>query len=303
MPYKHRDPWSRAIREYMRDQVLAEVSDYYYRSWLAMAGRLLGNPSPRSVTLSEMRGLELRLGDSEATRAVRCAVVRRFLVHSGNMEALKWRIVSRQRPKVDGVFLSEQEIGMIRTVAKAMGVEHELLFSLGVDNGLRVVDIHRLTMSDARRFVDYGHSQILSKGRGGGKRRLMVMSETTFDPLVRYLDHRRELVDEYGTKSRTLLLTWSSRYGLQTPSDCWIRDRLNSLSRASGIYFTPHDLRRTFGNRHWRIGTPLETIAQMLGHESINMTFRAYIGVQLSDMREAQRKLCPSVASQFPASQ
>ena len=29
----------------------------------------------------------------------------------------------------------------------------------------------------------------------------------------------------------------------------------------------------------------------MMGHESVDQTFKAYIGVQISDMLEAQRKL------------
>jgi integrase len=78
-------------------------------------------------------------------------------------------------------------------------------------------------------------------------------------------------------------------------------DKLTKLSEISKVEFRPHDLRRTFGNRHWRAGTPIETIAHLMGHESIDMTFRAYIGVQYSDMLQAQRRLCPSAPIQLEA--
>jgi hypothetical protein len=35
-----------------------------------------------------------------------------------------------------------------------------------------------------------------------------------------------------------------------------------------------------------------------MGHESVDMTFRAYIGVQREDMLSAQAKLCPAGPSQ-----
>lgn len=298
MPYKHRDPWSRAVRAYIAEQTgLAERTEYIYREWLNRAGELLGRPNPRNVRLCDMALLESKLGDSENTRAVRATIVRKFLISMENREALGWKIISRQRPKQDGVFLMENEIEDIRKTARKMGVVYEILFSLGVDNGMRSVDMRRLTVRNAKQFMEHGHSMILSKGRNGGKRRLLIMSELTFSPLVRYLELREEMVKRHGTTHQALLLAESWK-GLNPPGVRWIGRNMQRLSEASGIRFTCHDLRRTFGNRHWRIGTPIETIAALMGHETIDQTFKCYIGVQFSDMREAQLKLCPSPLSQ-----
>jgi len=125
---------------------------------------------------------------------------------------------------------------------------------------------------------------ILSKGRGGGKPRPLVLNQATFAPLSSYL--------RTGPAERGRLFNVTRRA---------MYDKLMKVSKLSKVQFSPHDLRRTFGNRHWRAGTPIETIAHLMGHESIDMTFRAYIGVQMCDMMQAQRNLCPSAPIQLEA--
>jgi integrase len=70
-------------------------------------------------------------------------------------------------------------------------------------------------------------------------------------------------------------------------------------------------LGRTLGRRQWQFGTKIETIAEMLGHESIDMT-RKYHGINLSDQDEPMkaqdeyvRRLCGTNAQRgtFPSSQ
>jgi integrase len=78
---------------------------------------------------------------------------------------------------------------------------------------------------------------------------------------------------------------------------------VKGISAKSGIRFSPHDLRRTFGNRHWRAGTPIEVIAKLMGHETINTTFRAYIGVAYDDMRSAQKNIGTGIKRSQKSSQ
>jgi DNA-binding transcriptional MerR regulator len=62
---------------------------------------------------------------------------------------------------------------------------------------------------------------------------------------------------------------------------------MKELSEQSGVRFLVHDLRRSCGNRLWRRGVPIETIAMILRHKDSGTTFKAYIGVQSDDMRKA----------------
>jgi integrase len=49
--------------------------------------------------------------------------------------------------------------------------------------------------------------------------------------------------------------------------------------------FSNHTMRRTFGRRQWQLKTPVETISDMFGHESIDMT-KKYLSLNLTDHEE-----------------
>jgi integrase len=72
-----------------------------------------------------------------------------------------------------------------------------------------------------------------------------------------------------------------------------IGDRIIDVSDIVGVKFRSHDLRVTFGNRHWEKGTDMATIAKRMGHESPDQIFKAYIGVSQEGQRNAQNTLGP----------
>lgn len=299
MPYKERDPYHRAMRAFLREKAMmaSKKTMLSYRYWLEEAGKIVEYRNPHKITLEEMQRIEAEVNGNPSSKAIKCSVIKQFLQSAGNPTATRWKILSRQIKKVDGVFLSETAIEHIRNIARGMGTVYELLFSLGVDNGLRCVDMARLTAKNAEQLLKNGISMIRSKGRAGGKIRPMVLNQMTFGPLMEYMKIRRQLTQAYLCNPENLLVT-EHKHKLTSLKEYTIRKYLVKISDASGIYFRPHDLRRTFGHRHWKAGTPIETIAALMGHESIDQTFKAYIGIQLDDMILAQRNLCPSGLSQ-----
>ena len=297
MPYKERGPFHKALRLYLQDvsPTIAPRSAYLYENWIERSGRLLDLKDPRKVDLRDMVWLESRLIGSETTVAVKAAVFRTFLRWCGNKDAQRWKIQAKQRPKTDGVFLTEDQITVCHHAAEVLGIEHILLFSLAVDNGLRAVDMLRLTMRNAQQLLSSGQSVIRSKGRRGGKMRLMVMSRATLPILEEYMMHRRQLTDQYRRDPALLLIREDIKLRSIVPMTYEVvLSRMRTISTLSGIYFRPHDGRRTFGNRHHRAETDLETIAALMGHSRIDQTFRSYIGITAQEMREAQDRLCPS---------
>ena len=72
---------------------------------------------------------------------------------------------------------------------------------------------------------------------------------------------------------------------------------LEGLGRRAGIRFSFHTLRRTGGRKYWECGVPIETIAQMMGHERMDMTKR-YLGIELDHMREAMVRAQIGVSGQ-----
>jgi integrase len=78
---------------------------------------------------------------------------------------------------------------------------------------------------------------------------------------------------------------------LRPMSSDYILDRIREISEETGVYFRPHDLRRTYGHRLHDAGIPIETIARLLRHETINQSFRSYIGIDNDELRQAQDRL------------
>ncbi len=182
MPYKHQGAYHDAIREYLKHLrppnaqsergVVRQKTIDEYRGILFEAGRLLGWPNPRGVTLEEMRSLEPCIsGTSERTMAKKLSVIRAFLRYHGNADAMRWRIAKHPAPYRGGVFLNERQVTRLHMEARKLGPLAELVVSLAVDNGLRTVDINRLTMENAREFLDTGNRTFAGRAGTGARSR------------------------------------------------------------------------------------------------------------------------------------
>lgn len=297
MPYKYTDPWHIQLRAYMREigPTVAKDTVRIYRWRLDVCGKVLGYPDPRTIALITMRTLENQLPGVEANRSILARTLKTFLEWTGNRDAKRWKVSVKARPKVDGMFLTEEAVATARAAAVALGPLHHLLFSLGVDNGLRTVDMRRLTMQNAWDLGRYHRTMILGKGRNGGKPGPLELSRMTDPALGAYLDRRREISMRWNRDWDELII-----YERTFPPACagppayyTINLLLHDVATASGVQFRPHDLRRTYGNRLHRHGVPIETIAKLMRHENINQAFRSYIGIDSDEMRAAQDLLLP----------
>jgi len=313
MPYAKQGAFYEAIREYLtslrpRDArtergVVRKKTVYEYQGILYEAGQLLGLPDPRHVTLAQMKALESQIsGGSERTFAKKLSVIRAFLRYSGNQDALKWRVARHPTPYRGGVFLSERQVAKLHQEAARLGPLAELVISLAVDNGLRCVDIHNLTMENALEFLDFGESEILGKGRDGGKMALQTFSKYTIGPLKRYLAEREKMFERNHAPPSEFLVWKETTYfrpaRMRRSDKDDMRDIAIILSERMKLRFGMHDLRRTLGHRLHRRGWPIETIAKILRHEDCGQTFRAYIGVDSCEMRAALDSLTPEMSSQ-----
>lgn len=303
MPYKDSTSYHRHLREWLKtlrpeedklpenlNGVLRRRTVNKYRGYMTEAGEILGFPDPSNVSLEQMRSLECELYGEQATISQKCVMVRRFLQWCGNKDAFKWRISVHQSVYKGGIFLKEPKVAKVRMTAHDIGLMTELVYSLGVDNGLRACDMCWLTVENAREFLDVGESEILGKGRNGGKIDLQTLNRMTSPLIKQWLQVREGLVREAGADIPNLLcrvVHYRKKVYLAPMEWINIDGLMEELSYQSGVLFKTHDLRRTCGNRLWRKDVPIETIAMLLRHKDCGVTFRAYIGVQSDDMREA----------------
>jgi hypothetical protein len=82
---------------------------------------------------------------------------------------------------------------------------HEIVYSLGVDNGLRSVDICNLTLDNAREFLETGESEIRGKGRNGGSMELQMLNKVTGPLLKLWMRIRASMVAQTHTDCPNLL--------------------------------------------------------------------------------------------------
>jgi len=215
------------------------------------------------VALSFLRRYEKYTGSYQAKIWV---VIRRYLVAHENPALLKVRVKIRgtARTRVDWLTPDECE-SVFRT---PMTPRESLLIGAGLLQGLRRVESLRMTVRDAR---DALRTSVLRvRGKGGKERAIPLQDE--FSVILRSYLVWLDPPDEDGmvmglsrTCSEEILARFCSRHGRK---------------------FTFHTMRRSFGRNLWLLGVPIETIAELLGHSSIDMT-RKYLGIDQSDMRKA----------------
>jgi len=146
-----------------------------------------------------------------------------------------------------------------------------LLFTLGINNGLRAVDILRLTVKDLKHLKP---GQFISiKESKTGKTNILMVNKAVFKSLQEYLSRVNPGDDDFLFKSRKgdgplqsqavskLVKTWTQAINLQ------------------GNYGA-HTLRKTFGYIQRTVhGVGFEILCKRYNHSSPAITMR-YLGIQ-----------------------
>ncbi len=194
------------------------------------------------------------------------SILRRFLAENGNpaMLRLRPRIHGAARVHVDWLTMEESQA----VLSEPMTPVEALLIGAGLLQGLRRIETLRLTVRDAKDALRTSVLRI--RGKGGKERAIPLQDD--FSVILRsylaWLDADEEdalLLDAQRTYTESRLKEFCTRHERK---------------------FTFHTLRRSFGRNLWLLGVPIETISEILGHSSIDMT-RKYLGIDQSDMRQA----------------
>lgn len=191
--------------------------------------------------------------------------VRGFLQRSGNTEALEYklRLHGCLREHVD--WLTPQETEQI--IATPMTPREAVLLRGGLLQGLRRIELWRMTRRDAQSAIA---TNILHVKGKGGRMREVPLHLGFKDALLAYVSRSQ------GSETDRLIVV-----GLGQMYKCvvWFSIRF-------GRRFSTHTLRRTFGRNLWLHEIPIETISELMGHASTDMT-RRYLGINIADMRKA----------------
>ncbi len=190
-------------------------------------------------------------------------------------------------------WLSDMEMGQI--LVTPMEPVEGIMFWMESRMGCRRIEVIRSNIND----FDLEKSRFYVRGKGGkgGKGRRLMIPPSGHREIPKYLKFREEAITRqldqdpeakipdnfiiYLTKQHPPRLTNLK----ETMADTF----MERLSERSGVRFTNHDLRRTYGRKLYDADVKLPALAKVLGHSSTKHTER-YLGLNDDDVADAMLK-------------
>jgi integrase len=146
-----------------------------------------------------------------------------------------------------------------------------LLFTLGVNNGLRVGDLLKLRVWQVR-LLKPGQSINIREGKTG-KENVLMVNRCTYRALQGYLASANPKDSDF---------LFASRTGGRAITIQRVNQMVKSWTKAIHLKgnYGAHTLRKTFGySQRTRFGVGFEILARRFNHSSPSITMR-YLGVQ-----------------------
>lgn len=152
-----------------------------------------------------------------------------------------------------------------------------LLFTLGINNGLRAGDLLKLKVGQVRN-MGIGESLQIVEGKTG-KVNVLVINSSSYNTLKNYLEHVAPSDDNYLFPSR------KGNEPLTIPSLNRLIKQWTGSINLKGLYGT-HSLRKTWGYmQRVEFGVPIEKITQRYLHASPAVTM-GYLGLQTQEVED-----------------
>lgn len=191
----------------------------------------------------------------------------RYLVKEGELEQNPMYLVSNPKeekrlPK----YLNYGEMEKILAIPDCnspLGLRNACMLELMYSTGIRVSELISITIND----IDFYNRRIKIIGKGN-KERYVLFGERCLQLLKRYLKDSRIILDK--KKSNSLFLN-NLGGSISTRS---IQNIVNDVVKQASLKFSvsPHVLRHTFATHLLDNGADLNSVKELLGHESLNTT-------------------------------
>lgn len=256
-----------------------------YLSWIETGehdGDPLTEADPRNWAVRDYKGYLLtQLKRSPATVNKTLAALDNFYTHLGLGPALRSdgkgitrHDIPRRAPKA---LEPRAATRYVRAVEACQSARDRLMALLPLYAGLRVSEVAGLDVNDITMTARKGTIRVLGKGT---KVRTIDVNAELRPAVQAYLVVRRAME----TDSKALFLT---RIGTR-PTPEAVDDVIAAITRSAGLdeHVTAHTLRHTFGTTLVRRRVDIVTVAELMGHSSIETT-RLYSRPSAEDMERA----------------
>jgi len=163
----------------------------------------------------------------------------------------------------------KKDIQAISQMLSASPRNH-LLFTMGINNGLRAVDLLRLTVKDIKHLKP--GDTITIKESKTGKDNILMINKTIYKSLQNYLQQLAPEDTDYLFKSR------KGNAPLQSQAVSKMVKKWTAAINLQGSFGT-HTLRKTFGYIQRTVyGVGFEVLCKRYNHSSPSITMR-YLGI------------------------
>lgn len=143
----------------------------------------------------------------------------------------------------------------------------KMLFTLGINTGLRISDLVDLTVDD------FSSQCIELREKKTGKLKQFRLSDTVYEQVKEYLKNCKYWLFPSRKGDNHITTTQAWRVIKEASDKCGLE------------HIGTHSLRKTFGYHTYRAGVPLAMVMEALNHSSEAITLR-YIGIIQEELNE-----------------
>jgi site-specific recombinase XerD len=252
-----------------------------YLAWLQEApadGDPLSDPAAKDWAVRDYRSYLITVAKrATATVNKHLAALQDFYVWHGlgQPQGVKRHQVPRHAPKA---LEPRAKLRYLRAVEAWPSARGRAIALLPLYAGTRIAEIRALDVADVRLSARKGEIHLVGKGE---KSRIVPVHPKLREALAAWLAERPS---KPGAESAALF-TSSRRTRMTTDA---IADVIAAITAAAGMddHVTSHVLRHTFGTELTRSGVDLVTVAELMGHASLETT-RLYTRPSAADLQRA----------------
>ncbi len=174
-----------------------------------------------------------------------------------------------------------KKIEAMKKVLKGSNLRDHVLFTLGINSGLRVSDLLKLKVTDVLDERGRVKDRITVREKKTGKSKTFPFSDTVIKALKEYLMETHPEATLFPSRKGGGPITRQQAYRIinDTARTVGIKDRIGT-----------HTLRKTFGYHAYIAGVDVTRIQSLLNHSSPKETLR-YIGITQDELDDVYLNL------------
>ncbi|MDP4126189.1 MAG: site-specific integrase [Bacillota bacterium] len=182
-----------------------------------------------------------------------------------------------------------KKIEAIKKVLRGNNLRDHVLFTLGINSGLRVSDLLKLKLSDVLDDRGRVKDRINIREKKTGKTKTFPFSDTVIKALKEYL---KGYLGELLLEAQPSMALFPSRKGGGPITRQQAYRIINDAAKTVGIKdkIGTHTLRKTFGYHAYIAGVDVTRIQSLLNHSSPKETLR-YIGITQDELDDVYLNL------------